>query len=121
MEQVVFIIILSLLLIHEMDAIRAKEWKMFIVLKDMAEKTASTTFILLHLPLYFGALYAFVSGATASYVLKIIIDAFLLGHAIIHYCFRHNENNGFQSRLSKIIIYAMPVLAVLDICLLSAV
>ena len=35
---------ISLLLIHEMDAIRTKEWKMFIILKDMADETAYKIF-----------------------------------------------------------------------------
>jgi len=43
----------SLLLLHEMDAIRAKEWKMFAVLKNMNEQNGYIVFSLLHLPLYF--------------------------------------------------------------------
>lgn len=40
MNTAIFILMLSLLVIHEMDAIRSKEWKMFIVLKDMADEKA---------------------------------------------------------------------------------
>jgi hypothetical protein len=35
METVLFALILALLFVHEMDAIRAKEWKMFVGLKNM--------------------------------------------------------------------------------------
>ncbi len=111
-------LILSLLLVHEMDAIRAKEWKMFLVLKDMAEETACEVFILLHLPLYWGVLCALSSGGTAGYVLKIIVDFFLLGHAALHYGFREHAGNGFQAKFSKMLIYAMSALAFAHLCLL---
>ncbi len=119
MEQIIFSVIISLLLIHEMDAIRTKEWKMFVILKDMPEETAYRIFALIHLPLYFVVFYViYCGGATANYVLKIIIDIFLLGHAVIHYGFRKHHNNGFISQFSKIIIYSMSVLALIHLCLI---
>ncbi len=118
MEQILFLIILSFLLVHEMDAIRAKEWKMFIVLKDMADEAACKVFMIIHFPLYLAALYALLSGGTAGYVLKIIIDVFLLGHALIHFAFRKHSGNGFHTLFSKIIIYSMAALALLHFILL---
>jgi len=118
-EQILFLLILSLLLVHEMDAVWAKEWKMFVVLKDIAEETAYRVFTLIHLPLYLFIFYfLFSGGPIASYVLKIIIDIFLLGHVILHYRFRKHNNNGFRTRLSKIVIYSMSALALLHLCLL---
>ncbi len=113
--------ILSLLFVHEMDAIRAKEWKMFIVLKDMADETACKVFMSLHFPLYLGALYVLLRGGTAGYVLKIIIDVFLLGHALIHFAFRKHSGNGFHTLFSKTIIYVMAVFALLHFVLLLAI
>ena len=121
MESILFIVIISLLLVHEMDAIRAKEWKMFIVLKDMEEEAAYKFFVLIHLPLYVVAFYILYDGGImASYVLKIVIDIFLLVHAIIHYGFRNHSHNGFKSIFSKNIIYSMSGLALLHLCLLLA-
>ena len=51
--QVLFFINVSLILVHEMDAIRCKEWKMFIMLKDIKEEYGYLIFTLLHLPIYF--------------------------------------------------------------------
>lgn len=118
MEQLLFLFIFSLLLIHEMDAVRTKEWRMFIILKDMKDETAHRVFTIIHLPLYLCALYALSIGGTASYVLKIIIDAFLIGHAALHYAFRNHSGNGFESGFSKTIIYGAATLAVLHFCLL---
>ena len=113
-----FLVIISLLLVHEMDAIRAKEWKMFIVLKEMTEETAYRVFTVIHLPLFFCAFYLLFLGDAATFALKIFIDIFLLAHAFIHYCFRNHKDNGFQSIFSKSIIYLMPVLAFLHLCLI---
>ncbi|WP_368665131.1 DUF6713 family protein, partial [Paenibacillus borealis] len=48
----IFSINFALLLLHEMDAIRAKEWRMFIILKDMEDNRVFKVFTILHLPLY---------------------------------------------------------------------
>ena len=118
-EAVLFLIIISLLLVHEMDAIRAKEWRLFIVLKDIAEETAYRIFTSIHLLLYFVILYFLIcGGAITNYVTKLIIDIFLLVHAILHYCFRNKENNGFHYRYSKIIIYAMALLSLIHLLIM---
>lgn len=120
--EVLFVFIMSVLLLHEMDAIRTKEWKMFIVLKDMADESAYKVFTFIHLPLYFVAILIMAKGGThANFVLCCIIDAFLIGHAIIHFYFRNNKNNGFTSSFSKIIIYLMAVLSIVHLCLLFTV
>ncbi len=109
-------LIISLLLLHEMDAIRTKEWKMFIILKDMTDETAYKIFLFAHLPLYFLVIFLILHN-NSNILLPIIIDIFLIGHAIVHFCFRKKENNGFTSLYSKIIIYALGMLAVIHLYL----
>ena len=107
-QTAIFLIIISLLLLHEMDAIRAKEWKLFIFLKDMRDETAYRIFALIHLPLYFGVLYLLINGGeTISFVMKLVINVFLIAHAVLHYCFRKKEHNGFNTCYSKTVIYSM--------------
>nr|WP_260456143.1 DUF6713 family protein [Enterococcus gilvus] len=43
---ILFALELALLLTHEMDAIRHKEWRMFVFLKDLPEQTAYWVFTL---------------------------------------------------------------------------
>lgn len=106
-----FIVIISLLLIHEMDAIRTKEWKMFIILKDISNELAYKIFTFVHLPLYFIAIFVMVQGGvSANAILYFVIDFFLIGHSIIHFCFRKKPNNGFTSTFSKTIIYSLSIL-----------
>lgn len=102
-----------------MDAVRVKEWKMFAVLKDMADETAYRIFMLAHLPIYISVLFCIVYGNTlTSNITKIVIDVFLIGHAVLHHSFRHKKENGFSSWLSKAIIYTMPLLALLHLVML---
>lgn len=116
MSLIIFVLMISLLLIHEMDAIRTKEWKMFIVLKDMADDKAYKIFTLAHLPLYCAVIFIMAQGGEPA-VLYYIIDIFLIGHTIVHYGFKKHLKNGFTSVFSKAIIYSMGILAVIHMCL----
>ena len=118
MKESLFIFMVSLLLIHEMDAIRAKEWKMFVFLEDMADELACKVFMLAHLPLYFAARFLLVQGGiTTSAILYYVLDIFLIGHALIHFGFRKHKNNGFTSALSKTFIYTPTALGVIHLLL----
>ena len=119
MEIFVFVLLISLLLIHEMDAIRLKEWRMFVVLKNLHDETAYRIFLLLHLPLYVVAIFIPASGeALERVILYYVVDAFLIAHSIIHFGFRKNSNNGFTSIFSKAIIYSLGILAFIHLCIL---
>jgi len=112
MKEFLFIFMVSLLLIHEMDAVRTKEWKMFVVLKDMKDEQAYLIFALIHLPLYYVILNIMIRGGThANEILCYLIDLFIIGHSIIHYAFRKKANNGFTSFFSKALIYGLGLLA----------
>lgn len=118
-KHLLFVVILSLLLIHEMDAIRTKEWKMFIGLKNLSDEKGYVVFTLIHLPLYFAALLILGQNwETAKLILFYIIDGFVILHAIIHFAFKRHPDNGFNSIFSKIVIYSMPALAAAHISLL---
>jgi hypothetical protein len=118
MEQILFAMTLSFLLVHEMDAVRAKEWNMFVFLKDMKEDTAYRVFTGIHLLIYLCAFYALMYGGTAAYAAKLVVDIFLLGHAFLHIAFRKHSKNGFQNFFSKIAIYSASALALAHLILL---
>ena len=109
---VIFSINFALFCLHEMDAIRAKEWKMFVILKDMDDDRAFKTFTILHLPLYAILLYSFVSHHIISFI---IIDVFLIIHSILHFFFEKHPNNNFTNMYSRMIIYPMGILGVLHL------
>ncbi len=109
---ILFAVNFSLLLLHEMDAIRAKEWKMFIILKDMPEETAYIAFSLIHFPLYIWVIFSVSQYWNGSYALVwLIADVFLILHAGVHLLFRKHADNGFKSAYSNMLIYAMAALS----------
>ena len=109
---IIFSINFALLLLHEMDAIRAKEWKMFITLKDMEDERAFKIFTILHLPLYALLFYSFVSHQLLSYI---IIDLFFIFHSIAHLFFEKHQHNNFKNLFSRLLIYPMGLLGVIHL------
>ncbi|KNB74747.1 hypothetical protein ADS79_02720 [Brevibacillus reuszeri] len=97
-----------------MDAIRAKEWKLFVILKDMDDDRAFKTFTILHLPLYAILLFSFISHQMIAFI---IIDVFFIIHSILHFFFEKHPNNNFTNMYSRLIIYPMGILGVLHLTL----
>ena len=115
-SQVVFAAGLSLLLVHEMDAICRQEWKMFVVLKRMGEEKAFYVFLLLHIPLYIALFLLLLSDyQVAGYY---VTDVFLAFHLLLHWLFRKHPANNFTGRISKAIIVSSGLLGVLHLALL---
>ncbi|MBG9942131.1 DUF6713 family protein [Brevibacillus formosus] len=113
---VIFLINLSLFLLHEMDAIRRSEWRLFIVLKDMEDSKAYKVFTFIHLPLYTIILYLLFSKYQT--VTFWVLDLFFIIHAILHLFFEKHPRNGFKNTFSRTIIYPMGILAAIHLILL---
>lgn len=114
---VVFVVELALLFVHEMDAVRRQEWKMFIVLKDMTDEKAYRVFLLLHIPLYAIILALLFSGAAR--VGFYVTDIFLIAHMLVHWGFRRHRANNLNGALSKVILYGAGLLAVFHLIMIS--
>jgi hypothetical protein len=113
-----FLLNISLLILHEMDAIRRKEWKLFIVLKDMQEERGYLVFSLLHLPLCFIILYFIMDNGSPYYhVFTLVINGFLIFHGGIHLLFRNNRDNKFRGVYPNMVIFLMSILAALQLVL----
>jgi hypothetical protein len=116
---VVFVLNFSILLLHEMDAIRAKEWKMFILFRSMPEKTAYVIFSIIHLPLYFWAIFTITQPFSSSYAFAyLLINSFLIVHTIIHFFFRKHPANKFSSVYSNMLIYTMGIIALIHLIMI---
>lgn len=107
---VLFLFNLSLFLLHEMDAIRRSEWRLFIVLKDMEDSKAYKIFTFLHLFLY----VIILSLLFSEYQIIVFwfLDLFFIIHAILHLFFEKHPRNEFKNPFSRAIIYPMGILAV---------
>lgn len=114
---VLFLVNLSLFLLHEMDAIRRSEWRLFFILKDMEDSKAYKVFTFIHLFLYIIILSLLFSQYQT--VLFWILDLFFIIHAILHLFFERHPRNEFKNSFSRFIIYPMGILAVLHLLLLN--
>ena len=99
---------ISLLILHEMDAIKCKEWNMFIILKDLKENIAYLIFSIMHLPIYFALIYIITTGSSdVKFRIGIYISVFLIFHWLIHFAFKNKPQNNFRNLYSSILINSM--------------
>ena len=111
--KIIFILELSLLFTHEMDAIRRQEWKMFIFLKNLTDEKAYKIFLLLHIPLYTAILLVLFSSFMN--IGNYIVDIFLIIHMLIHFLFRKNPANELNGKISKGIINSAGLFAIIHL------
>ena len=116
---VLFLVNLSLFLLHEMDAIRRSEWRLFIVLKDMDDTKAYQVFTFIHLFLYV-IILCFLFSQYQTIVFW-ILDLFFILHTILHFLFERHPRNDFKNSFSRMIIYSMGILAVFHLLFLMRI
>ncbi len=113
-----FFINLSLLVIHELDAIRRKEWRLFVFLKGLDEELAYQIFALLHLPFLILIFWILTQASVSSqFSFQVIVDIFLIIHLGLHLLFRDHEHNRFSGKFSKGIIQSMAFFGFAHLCL----
>lgn len=105
-----FLFLLSLLMVHELDAIRRREWRMFIILNKMDDERAFQIFSLLHIPLLM-VIFWFITAPSAIVVFwfQVVLDTFLIVHKFLHDSFQRHPNNEFTTPFSKRVINLMAI------------
>jgi len=92
---------LSLLIVHEMDAIRRNEWRMFIYLSKLKPETGYAVFSLLHIPLFMLIFWGLFSAAPEiKKALILFLNGFFVAHFFLHLMFIRHRNNEFRSVFS---------------------
>ena len=112
-ESILFQLGLGLLIVHELDAVRCKEWRIFPGLSRLNEKLAANIFIIAHLPIF----YFLVIGLTSSYKSALIfwLDLFFIIHLVLHIIYLWHPRNEFKDITSWIIISAVAIFGILDL------
>lgn len=103
---------LSLLILHEMDAVFCKEWRMLIFLNRIQDSTARIIFSVLHLPLFVIILFLV---RYQFQIFFLVLSIFSIFHLIIHFGFRNQKVNGFKSKYSNGLIVAMGIVGFLGV------
>ena len=110
-----FLLGFCFLLVHEMDAIRCKEWKLFPVTSKMGDEVGYVTFTILHVPLYALLLWELLGGDREDRVLLAGLDVFFVVHVVLHLLFIQHPEYRLRSAFSWTLILGAEVFGVIDL------
>jgi hypothetical protein len=110
MTSFVFYLGISFILLHEMDAVRCHEWRIFPGLSLLKNSTGFLAFMVLHIPLFVWILIAQGDGA-----FRRGFDIFLLIHLGLHLLFLTHQKNEFKDWISWTIISGAAICGAIDL------
>ena len=101
---------------HEMDAIRCKEWRIFPGLSMLNDKTGHIVFLFAHIPIFYGLLWQLTNSSDIE-TFRIGFDIFLIVHLGLHLLFLKHKNNEFKDWISWTIITGSGICGLFDLIL----
>jgi hypothetical protein len=115
-----YILAITLLLTHELDAVARSEWRILPILRAMPEPLAAHAFIVGHVPLFviLGWL-ATHPDLTVRHATELVISAFCVVHAGLHWLLRNHPANSFGNRTSQILIWSCASAGALNLAALQ--
>ena len=113
-EHLLFLIGISFLIVHEMDAIRCKEWRIFPGLSLLSDKVGQLIFVFAHIPLFFILFYQLTYISDNNAFIK-GFDIFMIVHIGLHLLFLRHKNNEFKDWISWTLIIAAGLFGLADL------
>lgn len=95
---------ISLFILHEMDAVHTREWRMIVFMKNFNDNTAHIIFTSLHFLLFIIIFYLLEYHQD---FMIMIIPILLIIHYLIHLLFRKNPENRMNNVFSRTVILLM--------------
>jgi len=95
---------ISLFIIHEMDAVKTREWGMMILINRLDDNTGHVVFTSVHFLLFIILFYLMDYHIN---VLLPIVSVLLIIHQMVHILFRKHPDNRMNNIFSKTIIFLM--------------
>jgi len=105
-----------LVMAHELDAVRRREWRFFFARTSLSDESAYRIFTALHVPVF-----VFILWNLESARLQAGVDIFLIVHAVIHWFLRGHPLISFDSWFSRLWIFGGAILGAVHLLLLSGV
>ncbi len=110
---------LSLLMAHELDAVKRHEWRIFPGLSNLEDKVAYRLFIVFHLPLFVLIFWLLSSPSqVVRFWFQLSLDVFFMVHFGLHQLFKSNKKYEFTQPFSKMIIQLMALIGLIHLILL---
>ena len=106
-----FYLMISFLVAHELDAMKRHEWRMIPLLNTLPETVAAQIFVWAHVPLTVLLLWIAQQGAASS--AAIALAAFSVLHIVLHWLFRNNPDNEFNTIGSWLLILGAGLFGIL--------
>lgn len=113
-SEVFFNLGLAAIILHEMDAVRCKEWRIFPGLSLLNDNWGFKIFMLAHIPLFYFLFWGLM-GQGESYQLRFGLDIFFIVHVALHLFFLKHKRNEFKDLVSWTIILSAGLFGLLDI------
>jgi hypothetical protein len=113
-DPIFFYLGLTFILIHEMDAIRCKEWRIFPGLSLLNDIWGYRIFLLAHIPLFL-LLFIGLSGQGSLDGLMNGLDIFFIAHVGLHILFLAHKRNEFKDWISWTIILGAGFFGLMDL------
>lgn len=113
-EHTFFYLGLSLLTLHEMNAIRCKEWLIFPGLSMLNHRLGHVVFVFLHIPLFFFIYWQLTHTQDLQAFIK-GFNIFMIIHLGLHILFLKHKKNEFKDWISWIIIISGGVSGLIDL------
>jgi len=111
---------LSLLLAHELDAMRAGEWRFLPVLRSLPDTQGRDAFILVHVPLVAAIIWlAAYPSADVRFWFQATADAFFIAHVALHRAFVRHPGYDFHGALSRVLILGAGTVGALHAALMA--
>jgi len=107
-----FILGTVLILLHEIDGVRCKEWRIFPGLSSLRDSIGIKLFIFVHIPLFYWLLIEIQSG-NEQFILG--FDVFLITHFFLHILFLKHRKNEFKDWISWSIISSAAICGLIDL------
>jgi hypothetical protein len=116
MQHIFFYLGLSFIVMHEMDAIRCREWRIFPGISLLKESAGFIVFMLAHIPLYVLLFWSLMARENTEAVIK-GLNMFFIIHMGLHLLFLMHTDNEFKDFLSWFIISGAAICGAVDLLL----
>jgi len=111
-SQALFLSCVSFLFVHELDAVRQREWRFFFAPVAVSDELAYRRFTALHVPLVVVVLWF-----AGSRVFQLGVDSFAVVHAILHVGLRNHPLLEFDDWFSGLWILGAALLGLVHLAL----
>ena len=102
-ENIFFYTGLAFLTMHEVDAVRCREWRIFPGLSMLDDKSGRMAFLIAHIPLFYFIYWQLVYGQDKGAFMN-GLSVFMMVHLGLHILYLRHRNNEFKDMLSWTII-----------------